>query len=175
MRAIKNTFYSLIYSDDFKNMIYEYKYRNKKYMSHIFSELIGENIKYIVNNFKIDVVIPVPISNDRYKLRGFNQIELILDDLNINYEKIKKVNNTEKMSKLKKQYKKYINIHNSFDVSKKNFDNKKILIVDDIITSGSTMNEIKRLIENEYINTEIYFYSIAISHSYIKNNKNIKV
>lgn len=165
-RNIDNIFYSTNYSDEFKNMIYELKYKKRKYVAHSFAELIEKDVDYIIKKYNIDEVIAVPISKKRLKQRGFNQVELILEKLNIKSIKIKKVLDNKRMSKLKYNYEKYLNIHNSFSVDKLNIDNKNILIVDDIITTGHTIDEISKQLNKNYKNIKIYVYAIAVAKSY---------
>lgn len=48
------------------------------------------------------------------------------------------------------------------------------LIFDDVITSGATIQRLKKDIEKEYINTTIYIYAIAVSYKHIKELINAK-
>ena len=96
-------------------------------------------------------------------------MELIFEKFNYPFLKIKKIKNTKKMSKLSKSYQKNLNILQSFDVKNLNLSNKTVLIVDDIITTGATVNEIKKCLEKEYKGIKVLFYSIAISRKFIKS------
>lgn len=174
LKRVDNIFYSMYYDNKFKKMIYEFKYRRLKYISNFIAKLIEKDIKYILSNFKIDNIIAVPISRRRMLDRGFNQTQLILEKLNIKNTNVKRVVNTVKMSKLKRNYQKKLNILNAFDVSGNDLDNKTILIFDDVITSGATIQRLKKDIENEYINTTIYIYAIAVSYKHIKELINAK-
>lgn len=174
LKRVDNIFYSMYYDNKFKKMIYEFKYRRLKYISNFIAKLIEKDIKYILSNFKIDNIIAVPISRRRMLDRGFNQTQLILEKLNIKNTNVKRVVNTVKMSKLKRNYQKKLNILNAFDVSGNDLDNKTILIFDDVITSGATVERLKKDIENEYINTTIYIYAIAVSYKHIKELINAK-
>lgn len=174
LKRVDNIFYSMYYDNKFKKMIYEFKYRRLKYISNFIAKLIEKDIKYILSNFKIDNIIAVPISRRRMLDRGFNQTQLILEKLNIKNTNVKRVVNTVKMSKLKRSYQKKLNILNAFDVSGNDLDNKTILIFDDVITSGATIQRLKKDIEKEYINTTIYIYAIAVSYKHIKELINAK-
>lgn len=147
LKRVDNIFYSMYYDNKFKKMIYEFKYRRLKYISNFIAKLIEKDIKYILSNFKIDNIIAVPISRRRMLDRGFNQTQLILEKLNIKNTNVKRVVNTVKMSKLKRSYQKKLNILNAFDVSGNDLDNKTILIFDDVITSGATVERLKKILK----------------------------
>lgn len=66
------------------------------------------------------------------------------------------------MSKLKRSYQKKLNILNAFDVSGNDLDNKTMIIFDDVITSGATIQRLKD-IEKEYIK----YYYIYLCYSCI--------
>lgn len=169
--SIKNVHFSMYYNNDFKDMIYELKYKRKKYIAKSIFNIIKDYIDYIVMKNKIDYIICVPISKKREKERGFNQVEEIFKYFKYEFLKIHKIKETKKMSKLKTTYQKNLNILNTFDVKKLNLNDKSILIVDDIITSGATIKEIEKNIKNEYRNVTIYFYAVAISKKYINKIK----
>ncbi len=92
------------------------------------------------------IIIPTPLSQKRLRWRGFNQAEEIAKNLST-YLKIPFLNNvliknkeTFFQSNLPKEERKK-NLLNSFCLKNKQIKNKKILLVDDIYTTGSTMEE----------------------------------
>ena len=97
------------------------------------------------------IIIPVPLSQKRLKWRGFNQAEEIAKNLSI-YLEIPILNNiliknkdTTFQSKLSNEERK-INLLNTFNCNE-NMENKKILLVDDIYTTGSTMEECSKVLK----------------------------
>lgn len=96
--------------------------------------------------FKDFIIVPVPPTKSRYKLRGFNQAQIIAEiysnKLNLNIENsiISRIKDTKHQYKLDK-FERNKNIKNSFLVNK-NINGLKILIIDDIITTASTLKEI---------------------------------
>lgn len=161
----KNIYFSMYYNDYYRDMIYELKYRKKKYVAKLIFNIVKEHFEYVLQKNNIEYIICVPISNKRKKERGFNQVEEIFKDYKRKFLKIQKIKDTKKMSKLKKTYQKKLNIHNTFNVKNLNLDNKVVLIVDDIITTGATIKEIEKEIKAEYINVTIYVYAVAASHN----------
>jgi hypothetical protein len=167
--SIENVHFSMYYNDYFRDMIYELKYKRKKYVATAIYSIIRSQVEFVVESKKIEYIICVPTSKERIRDRGFDQVELIFEKFNYPFLKIKKIKNTKKMSKLSKSYQKNLNILQSFDVKNLNLSNKTVLIVDDIITTGATVNEIKKCLEKEYKGIKVLFYSIAISRKFIKS------
>lgn len=167
--SIENVHFSMYYNDYFRDMIYELKYKRKKYVATAIYSIIRSQVEFVVKSQKIEYIICVPTSKERIRDRGFDQVELIFEKFNYPFLKIKKIKNTKKMSKLSQSYQKNLNILQSFDVKNLNLSNKTVLIVDDIITTGATVNEIKKCLEKEYNGIKVLFYSIAISRKFIKS------
>lgn len=113
-----------------------------------------------------DIIIPVPIHKKRYKERGYNQSELLASEiaktLNISIEKrvlIKNVNNTpqSKLSKIERKN----NANGVYKIiNAQKIKNKKIIIIDDIYTTGSTANECSKLLKQAGA-SEIAVFTIA--------------
>ena len=167
--SIENVHFSMYYNDYFRDMIYELKYKRKKYVATAIYSIIRSQVEFVVESKKVEYIICVPTSKERIRDRGFDQVELIFEKFNYPFLKIQKIKNTKKMSKLSKSYQKNLNILQSFDVKNLNLSNKTVLIVDDIITTGATVNEIKKCLEKEYKGIKVLFYSIAISRKFIKS------
>lgn len=179
LRKLNNIYYIWDYNKEFKKLIFSYKYDRRKSLSKIIAELIKEEFYFILKEEKIDFVISVPINKKRENERGYNQVDEILKNLNIKYIEIKRIKNTEKMHKLLNEKLREENIRGSFKIdSNLNLKNKKILLVDDIITTGSTLREIKKSILNtfgeegkEYCSkTKIVVFCLAAARE-IKINK----
>jgi Predicted amidophosphoribosyltransferases len=95
----------------------------------------------------IDIVAAVPLSRNRYRSRGYNQSELLASYIareikTVNASSVIKRNkDTKKQASLNKD-ERILNVHNAFAVIDSNYVvNKKVLILDDIFTTGSTISE----------------------------------
>ena len=107
-------------------------------------KLCEQSIPFIENKNNF-IIIPIPLNQKRLKWRGFNQSEEIAKNLST-YLKIPFIKNvliknkkTSFQSKLNKKEREN-NLLNAFSCNKE-IKNKKILLIDDIYTTGSTMEE----------------------------------
>ena len=135
------------------------KFHNKKVLSVEIAKLMKQYIDFLNIDFSDYEIICVPLHKKKKKKRGFNQCELIsnelskLLDINVNFDLIKRIKNTKPMYNLKINERRE-NLKDAFLVEKQNFHNKKLLLIDDIITTGTTVSEIIKSLKNENI-TEI--------------------
>ena len=163
----RNELYYLYYYTDVKKIIFDFKFKNRKNISDNLSKYVKFSIENIMEKEKIDAVISVPISKNRLLERGYNQVDEMLKAANIKFENIKRVKDTKYMYKIKSYNKREQNIKNAFYIQK-NYIQKNILIVDDIVTTGSTIKELKKeLIENHGAK-KVIFFTVAVVREYFK-------
>lgn len=147
--------YMCKYEGIIRKKIIDYKFNNQAYLYKMFAHIILQNKKICVRLKKYDIIIPVPIHKQREKQRGYNQSYLIakelqknIKEITINNNAIVKIKNIKPQSELSKLQREK-NVKDAYKV--KNIEKiigKKILILDDIFTTGSTVGECsKKLIE----------------------------
>ena len=133
--------------EDIRNLILDYKFNDKSYLYQIFSKIIIKNEKICGFLKKYDIIIPVPISKKRKIQRGYNQSYLIAKEIT-KYKVLKnecncliKQKDTIEQSKLGKNERK-TNIQGAYKIiNKEKIISKNVLIIDDIYTTGNTVNE----------------------------------
>lgn len=146
---IEKIYYSLVYNRFIRDIIKDYKYNGKNYLYRPLGELILKT--YYSMNIKIDKIAYVPMYSRKEALRGYNQAELLAKYLSKNLEKalirdLVKTKNTAEQSHLNK-IERTKNLKNSFKIrNNRSINGSKILLVDDIITTGSTMSECSRVL-----------------------------
>jgi len=127
-----------------QNIMHEIKYKGNKKAGRYFGNLIGKSLLNS-NRFNIDVIIPLPLFEKKEKMRGYNQSEIICNGIGeiINKPVIK--NNvirkvfTETQTK-KHRTERWKNVENTFQVTNTvALENKHILLVDDVVTTGATL------------------------------------
>lgn len=133
------------YKELVRKLIIGYKFNNKSYLYKTFCEFIVKNKKAFDFIQSYDIIIPVPMHNKKKAKRGYNQSELIAKELaklaEIKMEKhvLLKIQNNKVQSTLNKEERKN-NVKNVYKlINKEKIDNKKILIFDDIYTTGATV------------------------------------
>ena len=138
------------YKELIRKLIIQYKFNNKSYLYKTFCEFIVKNKKAFDFIKSYDIIIPVPMHNRKKALRGYNQSELIAKEL-AKTAKIKiftdvliKTKNNKVQSSLNKQDRKN-NVKDVYKSAKKEkIYNKKVLIFDDIYTTGATIEACKK-------------------------------
>ena len=147
--------YMFYYEGKIRDTILSYKFNEKSYIYETFVNFLKNNKKMIGQIKKYDIIIPVPISKKRIKNRGYNQSALlarkIASTFQIKYDEniLKKIKDNSPQSELNKEDR-FINVQNVYKLKRKdNIKNKKVLLVDDIFTTGNTVNECSKiLLEN---------------------------
>ena len=144
--------YIFKYEGEVRKLILDYKFNNKSYIYLTFVNFLLKNEKIFENIKKYDKIITVPISKKRLKTRGYNQSYLIAKEIakRTNLELVNncliKTKNIVEQSKLNKEERKQ-NIQGVYELkNKKLVKNKKILLIDDIYTTGSTVNECSKIL-----------------------------
>lgn len=139
------------YDEISKKLILDFKYKSKTYLCKYIAYLMKERM--LLEDIKVDYILFVPLHKKRIRERGFNQSEKIANKLgkllNIPVlDCIDRVKNTKKLYKLNKEDREK-ELKNGFKV-KENINlikNKKVILIDDIFTTGSTVNEISKVLK----------------------------
>jgi len=146
-------FYLLKYQDIIRKKMIDYKFNDKSYLHHMFCEIFVKN-KIACEFLKsYDIIIPVPMYKKKVKARGYNQSELIARQLAkyfkipINTKVLIKQKNTPMQSSLGKKDR-IKNVQNVYKIEHmEKIENKNVLLVDDIYTTGATVTECKKMLQ----------------------------
>ncbi|MBQ2937808.1 MAG: ComF family protein [Clostridia bacterium] len=144
--------YIFKYEGVIRKTILDYKFNDRPYISKTFVNFMLKDKKIFDNIQKYETIIPVPISKRRQKERGYNQSLLIAREiskqtnLDLMNNCLIKTKNIIEQSKLNKDEREK-NIQGVYKlVNKQLIKNKKILVIDDIYTTGSTVNECSKVL-----------------------------
>ncbi len=158
--------YIFKYDGIVREEIIKYKFQEKSYSYKMFSEIILKDKELCKMLSEYEIIISVPVSKKRKKERGYNQTELISKEickrLNIEYAKdiLYKTKNTIAQSKLNKEQREE-NAKGVYEI--RNLDKingKKVLLIDDIYTTGSTVNECSKMLRQAQLK-KIGIFTIA--------------
>ncbi len=128
-----------------QQLIHNLKYKGHQEIGTFLGAWLGHELKNIDNYKDIDLVIPVPLHKRKLRKRGYNQVTLfakeIAKSLNIEYidSVLVKVNDTSSQVN-KSRLARWNSNNETFAIQNLNLiDNKHVLLVDDIITTGATI------------------------------------
>lgn len=134
------------YKEPIVNLIHLFKYENYSYLSDTLSTLMINHLTRIGFKFSdYDIITPVPMHKAKLRERGYNQSELLAEKIakhfNISLRNDIISVKTMRQSQVKlDKHKRKENLKNLFEV-KENMEGKKIMLVDDIFTTGQTVKE----------------------------------
>jgi len=132
------------------NLVRKLKYDDCKFLAKTLGLFMAEKLKK--SGLKdIDFVVPVPLNKKRVFERGFNQSQLIAEvvakecGLKLNLQMVKRVKNTPTQTSLSSKERQQ-NVRNAFELlDKSSVKNANILLIDDIMTTGATLDELSKL------------------------------
>lgn len=142
--------YMFKYEDIIRDKLLQYKFDEKAYLYKFFAEIMLNNCIFIDT---CDIILPVPIHKKRFAKRGYNQSDLIAKYIakkrNIEYSNkvLIKVKNNLPQSTLNKtnRHENVLGMYNVINSQK--IQNKNILLIDDIYTTGSTVDECSKVLK----------------------------
>ncbi len=141
------------YEDIVKKAVHLYKYKGALWIEPMLAEILTTTIQKDLNPSEWDSVIPVPLHFVKYNERGFNQAERLSISISkataipVNKNVLKRIKYTETQTALNRT-KRSENVKNAFVVKDKSgwLNGKRIILVDDIMTTGATVNECARML-----------------------------
>lgn len=141
------------YEKNVKTLIYRLKYSNHTYLATFIGYIMADKLKQ--EGIEADLIIPVPLYKGKEKERGFNQATLVSKyiaektNIPLNIDALIRTKNTKVMYNLTKG-ERLENVENAFKIINQGvIIDKEILLIDDIFTTGSTVNACsKELINN---------------------------
>jgi len=164
-----SSFYFYNKGNKVQNLIHQLKYKKRPEIGVYLGKRYGNYLKKSPCFSSINVIIPVPLHQSKKIKRGYNQAEMIVQGLSssmdIPYDSTSFIRSmaTETQTRKSKQ-ERWENVKNKFKVVEpEELKNKHILLVDDVITTGSTMEACAQvLLEEEGV--KVSMVSIAAAH-----------
>lgn len=137
------------YQPPISDLIQNFKYKNKRYFATYFAEELYLLCK--AKNLDFDIITFVPMHEERQKERGYNQAEILANKLSLKLGAsvcncIKKTKLTERQATLSLN-ERLKNLSSSFKVDKGVVKDKKVLLVDDVLTTGATAETLSKLLK----------------------------
>lgn len=162
------------YSDKMKKSIAQFKYHNRKEYASFYGEEFVKHFGEKLLDLQPDVLIPVPVHWTRYIQRGYNQAAVVAKkigkylDIPVEEDILVRTKKTIAQKQLNDRERVH-NLSHAFSVSpkwKKSVNMlKKVVIVDDIYTTGSTINACARILKEHGVG-EVFFIALCIGAGY---------
>ncbi len=151
-----------------QKLLHNLKYRSHETISKILGEWLGNELKAVESYNNIDVVIPVPLHKNKLRKRGYNQVAKfgieIAKTLNATYiDNVLIKTTATKTQVFKKRISRWNNTNEIFTIINSTLiEGKHILLVDDIITTGATIEACANML-NKAKNIKISVATMAIA------------
>lgn len=163
-RQLDGGFSVVVYDDYIKGLLFDLKYYRKTYIAHSIAVLMLNKIVSLDLEQTFDYIVPVPLHEERYKTRGYNQSEIIAKSLseltNIPIRSVlSRIKNTPPLNLYTVDVREEI-LNDAFKAVGN--INGNILLIDDITTSGHTLNVCGRVLK-ECGAEEVYGLTFAAS------------
>lgn len=133
------------YNDEIKRSMYRFKYQNRREYAAFFSKTLYDLKGATIRSWHVDAIVPVPLHPARQKKRGYNQAELIARELGaylgvpVVTDLIVRIVNTTPQKELNDKQR-VKNTKSAFQVTKNSVQYKYIVLIDDIYTTGATLD-----------------------------------
>ncbi len=146
-----------LYAPPISALIARFKYANKKYLAKIFAKQLA--FTYFRNFLNCDAVIFTPMTEERREERGYNQAEVLAEEfckitnLPLLTNVLIKEKETLRQASLESAKQRRENLKGSFKViNKELIKDKKLLLIDDVMTTGATVETICELLQKKGVN-----------------------
>ncbi len=147
----EKAFSSFDYDGDIISLMYAFKYGNAKFLAEVFAKYMANT--YLNADLKVDMVVAAPLSVKSLLKRGYNQSLLLaqsfcnLANLPLIKDNLIKIKDTVQQEKLN-NYERRKSLMGAFALTEgKVFENKIIIVIDDVKTTGTTLNRIAKTLK----------------------------
>lgn len=171
-RALFETASALMYfkrGSYFQEMIHRMKYSGRDDIARLMGEIYGAYLAKSPYYTEVDIVVPVPLHYTKKIKRGYNQsaefAKAIAAKMGIDYSPnaLRRGRKTKTQARLKSKEHRADNVEGAFSVRKiEELEYRNVLLVDDVITTGATLEACAVAINREVIGARVYLGAIAV-------------
>jgi ComF family protein len=141
------------FEDPLKEIIHHFKYRSRRGLARPLAQRLVEAFQVHAEEFDVELVLPVPLHKSRQRERGFNQaLELARHfcrevKLPLEASLIERIRPTKIQAGLSRRERR-MNVEGAFQLTQpRKADGRKILLLDDVFTTGATLNECAKILK----------------------------
>lgn len=159
-----------LYKAGIKKSMYRFKYSNRREYAPFYARRTAQMQRDWVSRKRVEVIIPIPMYDKKKRRRGYNQAEVFARALGrelglpVDTKIVKRIRETTPQKELNNKQRQN-NLKNAFQLTENIVKYKEILLVDDIYTTGSTMDAVaETLLAGGACN--IYYICISIGEGF---------
>ena len=159
-----------VHKEPVKHAIYQFKYHNRRIYAEFFAREWMRLYGHLLKEWGIDLIVPVPLHWRRRWKRGYNQAEVLakelgwFSDIPVDTRAVVRSRNTAPQKRLDDKERKR-NVQQGFAMKKSWKQPRHILLVDDIYTTGSTIEGAARALCGNNDN-KVWFFTISIGQDF---------
>ena len=143
-----------VYNEAMKDLFSQYKFQGDYALYSVFAEVLQKELKV----YRDYVLVPIPVSAEKYQTRGFNQVTALLEGTKLPFREIlEKYDTIAQSSKTREER---LQSQQCFKVKDNVQVPTKVLLIDDIYTTGSTLQLAKEILVEAGVK-EIVTFSLA--------------
>lgn len=134
-----------------RQAIHQLKYRNVKALAAPLAQMMGEFL--VKNPLPVEVVVPVPLHPRRLRERGYNQASLLarelakLGSMPLVEGMLVRLHDTPAQTRTQSAKERQSNVARAFSCRGRELEGKRILLIDDVCTSGATLDACARAVK----------------------------
>ncbi len=135
-----------------KLAMYRFKYANRRCYARIFANQALRDYGKWLKDIGVEVIIPVPMFKKKIRSRGYNQAAVFaramsqVTGLSVDDRAVRRIVDTKPMKELNNMQRR-TNLKEAFRLSAKSLPYTKVLVVDDIYTTGATMDQVAAVLK----------------------------
>ncbi len=161
------------YTEPLRRLIHQYKYNQKTSLRHPLANLMASFIaQYHLDINQFDALVPIPLYPTQLRERGYNQAQLLTQNLSdifeipVMHSNLIKIRHTKHQTMLNEK-ERWTNIHGALRIkNSKDIRGKSILIIDDLLTTGATVSQAAHILKKSGAKTVgVFTLAITISNS----------
>jgi competence protein ComFC len=137
-----------------RNAIHSFKYSQQMYWGRVLQRWMSQGVERYPELHDVDLLLPVPLHSVRQRERGFNQASVLVNALERILQKssctktLKRIRSTETQTHLDRE-ERMQNLNGAFKVQNpKAVSGKRVLLIDDVLTTGSTVSECAKVLKH---------------------------
>lgn len=159
-----------VYDGAIRISMYRFKYSNKREYAPFYAKVAAERYGTWLKRKGVEAIVPVPMYFWKRQLRGYNQAEVFAKALGkelqipVECKMVKRVRNTIPQKELNGEERR-CNVKNAFQFTEDIVKYKQIVLVDDIYTTGSTMDAVTEVLLAAGVK-KVYYICISIGEGY---------